>query len=96
MKICAFLYSYYGYPTSNYEGINEEAMRYRNGEIMAENDMKNGRPEELDYVGGVPDSVTPHAIGYANKSNVRFARPFIKYTPTWPRSFMPANQKERD
>lgn len=58
--------------------------------------MKNGRPEELDYVGGVPDSGTPHAIGYANKSNVRFARPFIKYTPTWPRSFMPANQKERD
>lgn len=96
MKICAFLYSYYGYPTSNYEGINVEAMRYRNGEIMAENDMKNGRPEELDYVGGVPDSGTPHAIGYANKSNVRFARPFIKYTPTWPRSFMPANQKERD
>ncbi len=96
MKICAFLYSYYGYPTSCYEGVNVETMRYRNGEIMAENDMKNGVLKELDYVGGVPDSGTPHAIGYANKSDVRFARPFIKYTPTWPRSFMPANQKERD
>lgn len=96
MKICAFLWSYYGYPTSNYEGINVEAMRYRNGEIMAETDMKTGNIANLDYVGGVPDSGTPHAIGYANKSDVRFARPFIKYTPTWPRSFMPANQKERD
>jgi len=96
LKICAFLWSYYGYPTSNYEGVNVEAMRYRNGEIMAENDMKKGNVKDLDYVGGVPDSGTPHAIGYANKSDVRFARPFIKYTPTWPRSFMPANQKERD
>ena len=96
MKICAFLWSYYGYPTSNYEGINVEAMRYRNGEIMARHDMKVKNAEGLDYVGGVPDSGTPHAIGYANESGVPFARPFIKYTPTWPRSFMPTNQKERD
>ncbi len=96
MKICAFLWSYYGYPTSNYEGVNVEAMRYRNGEIMARHDMKVGNAEDLDYVGGVPDSGTPHAIGYANESDIPFARPFIKYTPTWPRSFMPTNQKERD
>ena len=96
MKICAFLWSYYGYPTSNYEGINVETMRYRNGEIMARHDMEVKNAEGLDYVGGVPDSGTPHAIGYANESGVPFARPFIKYTPTWPRSFMPTNQKERD
>lgn len=96
MKICSFLWSYYGYPTSNYEGINVEAMRYRNGEIMARHDMEVKNAEGLDYVGGVPDSGTPHAIGYANESGVPFARPFIKYTPTWPRSFMPTNQKERD
>lgn len=96
MRICAFLWSYYGYPTSNYEGVNVEAMRYRNGEIMAEHDKEIGNTENLDYVGGVPDSGTPHAIGYANKSGTPFARPFIKYTPTWPRSFMPANQKERN
>lgn len=96
MRICAFLWSYYGYPTSSYEGINVETMRYRNGETMAKNDMKNGMLPELDYVGGVPDSGTPHAIGYANASGVPFARPFIKYTPTWPRSFMPSNQTERN
>lgn len=96
MKICGFLWSYYGYPTSTYEGINVEDMRCRNGEIMAQNDMKNGNLPQLDYVGGVPDSGTPHAIGYANESDVKFARPFIKYTPTWPRSFMPSNQKERN
>lgn len=96
MKICSFLWSYYGYPTSNYEGINVEAMRYRNGEIMARHDMEVKNAENLDYVGGVPDSGTPHAIGYANESGVPFARPFIKYTPTWPRSFMPTNQNERD
>ena len=96
MKICAFLWSYYGYPTSNYEGVNVEAMRCRNGEIMAASDMEKGNISDIDYVGGVPDSGTPHAIGYANKSDIPFARPFIKYTPTWPRSFMPANQKERD
>ena len=96
MRICAFLWSYYGYPTSNYEGVNVEAMRYRNGEIMAENDERQGLNTGVDYVGGVPDSGTPHAIGYANKSRIPFSRPFIKYTPTWPRSFMPANQKDRN
>ncbi len=95
MKICSFLWSYYGYSTSSYEGVSVEMMRYRNGEIMAESDMKNGAISEVDYVGGVPDSGTPHAIGYANKSGKYFARPFIKYTPTWPRSFMPSSQKER-
>lgn len=96
MKICAFLWTYYGYPTSVYEGINVEAMRYRNGVIMAETDRKNGVAQDLDYVAGVPDSGTPHAIGYANESHADFARPFIKYTPTWPRSFMPSNQNERN
>ncbi len=95
MKICAFLWSYYGYPTSNYEGVNVETMRYRNGEIMAKNDKENGKIDGIDYVCGVPDSGTPHAIGYANESDVPFARPFIKYTPTWPRSFMPAKQADR-
>lgn len=96
MKICSFLWSYYGYPTSIYEGINVEAMRYRNGEIMAETDKEAGISGQVDYICGVPDSGTPHAIGYANRSGIPFARPFIKYTPTWPRSFMPANQKERN
>ncbi len=96
MRICAFLWSYYGYPTSNYEGVNVETMRYRNGRIMAKNDMQNGRLDDIDYVGGVPDSGTPHAIGYANQSGIPFARPFIKYTPTWARSFMPAKQAERN
>ncbi len=96
MKICAFLWTYYGYPTSIYEGVNVEAMRCRNGQIMAETDKKNGIAQDLDYVAGVPDSGTPHAIGYANVSKAFFARPFIKYTPTWPRSFMPSNQKERN
>ncbi len=95
MKMCAFLWSYYGYSTSNYEGINVEAMRYRNGEIMARADMEAGKTEGIDYVSGVPDSGTPHAIGYANKSDIRFSRPFIKYTPTWPRSFMSARQVDR-
>lgn len=96
MKICAFLWTYYGYPTSIYEGVNVEAMRCRNGEIMAETDKKNGVAQDIDYVAGVPDSGTPHAIGYANVSKAFFARPFIKYTPTWPRSFMPSNQTERN
>ena len=95
-RICSFLWSYYGYPTSNYEGINVEAMRYRNGESMAEQDEKNGFTTHIDYVGGVPDSGTPHAIGYANRSGKKFARAFIKYTPTWARSFMPQMQTERD
>ena len=96
MKICAFLWSYYGYPTSCYEGQNVEVMRYRNGRIMARTDRENGVAQDIDYVAGVPDSGTPHAIGYANESGIPFARPFIKYTPTWPRSFMPANQSERN
>lgn len=96
MRICSFLWSYYGYPTSSYEGINVEVMRYRNGEIMAENDMAAGNMGNIDYVSGVPDSGTPHAIGYANRSGIRFARPFIKYTPTWSRSFMPTNQSDRN
>ena len=95
-RICAFLWSYYGYPTSTYEGVNVEVMRYRNGRKLAEKDIASGLTEELDYVGGVPDSGTPHAIGYANKSGVPFARAFIKYTPTWSRSFMPSNQADRD
>ncbi len=96
IKVCAFLWSYYGYSTSNYEGINVECMRYKNGEIMAENDMAEGNAKDLDYVCGIPDSGTPHAIGYSNKCGVPFARPFIKYTPTWPRSFTPPDQKERN
>lgn len=95
MKICAFLWSYYGYPNSCYEGINVETMRYRNGKIMAEHDRKTGNAENLNYVSGVPDSGTPHAIGYANESGVQFARPFIKYTPTWSRSFTLPKQADR-
>lgn len=94
-KICAFMWSYYGFPTSTYEGINVETMRYRNGEIMARNDLEAGTITDVDYVGGVPDSGTPHAIGYANESKKRFARAFIKYTPTWARSFTPTHQAER-
>ena len=96
MKICTFLWTYYGYPNACYEGVNVEAMRTRNGEIMAETDIKNGRLPDVDFVCGVPDSGIPHAIGYANKSGIPFARPFIKYTPTWPRSFMPTNQSMRN
>ncbi len=96
MRICSFLWSYYGYPTSTYEGVNVEAMRYRNGKIMAEHDREAKNAEDIDYVGGVPDSGTPHAIGYANASGIPFARPFIKYTPTWSRSFMPTVQTERN
>ena len=95
-KICAFLWSYYGYPTATYEGVNVEAMRYRNGEIMAKADMESGICNSIDYVSGVPDSGTPHAIGYANASHIPFSRPFIKYTPTWPRSFTPAKQTDRN
>ena len=95
-RICAFLWSYYGYPTSTYEGVNVEVMRYRNGRKLAEKDIASGLVDEIDYVGGVPDSGTPHAIGYANRTGLPFARAFIKYTPTWSRSFMPANQDDRD
>ena len=96
MRICSFLWSYYGYPTSSYEGVNVEVMRCKNGEIMAEHDEEEKNAENVDYIGGVPDSGTPHAIGYANKSHVPFARPFIKYTPTWSRRFMPTKQNERN
>lgn len=96
MKMCAFLWSYYGYPTTSYEGINVEVMRYRNGESLAEKDQEKFPNLKLDYVSGVPDSGTPHAIGYANKSKIPFARPYIKYTPTWARSFMPNSQVDRN
>ncbi|MCI9219562.1 MAG: amidophosphoribosyltransferase [Lachnospiraceae bacterium] len=91
MKICTFLWVYYGYPTSSYEGISVEKMRYNCGALLAERD--NVKP---DTVAGVPDSGTAHAIGYANKSGIPFSRPFVKYTPTWPRSFMPAMQSQRN
>ena len=96
MKICAFLWTYYGYPNSNYEGKNVEVMRYKNGEIMARDEIKNGTMPDVDYVAGVPDSGLPHAIGYANLSHKPFARPFVKYTPTWPRSFTPEDQNVRN
>lgn len=96
MKICAFLWAYYGYPTATYEGVNVEAMRYRNGTIMARADKESERCTDVDYVSGVPDSGTPHAIGYSNESHIPFSRPFIKYTPTWPRSFMPPSQADRN
>ena len=92
MKFCTFMWVYYGYPTSTYEGINVETMRYRCGAELAERD----RGIEADIVAGVPDSGIAHAVGYANHSGIPFARPFIKYTPTWPRSFMPPNQKQRN
>ena len=95
MRICAFLWTYYGYSTSAYEGINVEAMRYRNGSILAKRDELLGVRGHIDYVGGVPDYGTPPAIGYANESKIPFARPFIKYTPTWSRSFMSTKQSER-
>ncbi len=91
MKICTFLWIYYGYPTSTYEGINVEQMRYNCGQMLAQRD--HARP---DIVAGVPDSGTAHAIGYANASGIPFARPFIKYTPTWARSFMPTSQNQRN
>lgn len=119
MKICSFLWVYYGYPTSSYEGINVEEMRYRCGQILAQRDLgcrdcdsgcpgprsscarqEEGQvqstPIHPDIVAGVPDSGIAHAIGYANESGIPFARPFIKYTPTWPRSFMPQNQSQRN
>jgi len=96
MKICSFLWSYYGYPTSTYEGVNVEAMRYRNGRLLAKMDKENIPDMKIDYVGGVPDSGTPHAIGYSNESGLPFARAFIKYTPTWSRSFMPTTQSDRN
>lgn len=91
MKMCSFLWVYYGYPTSTYEGVNVEVMRNRCGDILAQRDESNP-----DYVAGVPDSGIAHAVGYANRSGIPFARPFIKYTPTWPRSFMPQSQGQRN
>lgn len=91
MKICSFLWVYYGYPTSTYEGVNVEEMRYNCGKMLARRDNV-----DVDYAAGVPDSGTAHAIGYANESGIPFARPFIKYTPTWPRSFMPTKQSQRN
>ena len=95
MKVCAFMWTYYGYPNSNYEGINVEVMRCKNGEIMARNEAQQGILPDVDYVAGVPDSGVPHAVGYANQSGKTFSRPFIKYTPTWARSFTPSNQEMR-
>ena len=94
MRICTFLWVYYGYPSSSYEGVSVEKMRYDCGELMAKRDTLS--PDMIDMVAGVPDSGTAHAIGYANESGVPFSRPFIKYTPTWPRSFMPTYQSQRD
>ena len=94
--ICAFLWSYYGYPNSTYEGVNVETMRNRNGRLMAQFDRENGKSFDIDYVCGVPDSGIAHAVGYSNECHVDYARTFVKYTPTWPRSFMPVNQKERN
>jgi len=96
MKICGFLWTYYGYPNSNYEGRNVEIMRYRNGEIMARDEAAQGILPDVDYVAGIPDSGVPHAIGYANHSHKPFARPFVKYTPTWSRSFTPTDQRIRN
>ena len=93
MKICAFLWVYYGYPASSYEGISVEKMRYNCGRHLAQRDKGSVEP---DIVAGVPDSGLAHAIGYANESGVQYARPFVKYTPTWPRSFMPSHQNKRN
>lgn len=94
MKICSFLWVYYGYPTSTYEGINVEEMRYECGKKLAQRDAQRENVQP-DLVAGVPDSGIAHAIGYANESGIPFSRPFIKYTPTWPRSFMPTQQSQR-
>ncbi len=91
MKICTFLWVYYGYPSSSYEGVSVEQMRYNCGALLAKRDSV-----QPDIVAGVPDSGTAHAVGYANASGIPFSRPFIKYTPTWPRSFMPTIQTQRN
>ncbi|MBP3462532.1 MAG: amidophosphoribosyltransferase [Tyzzerella sp.] len=93
MKVCSFLWVYYGYPTSSYEGVNVEEMRYKCGSIMAKHDEGEIEP---NLIAGVPDSGIAHAIGYANASGIPYARPFIKYTPTWARSFMPTEQAQRN
>jgi amidophosphoribosyltransferase len=91
LRICAFLWVYYGYPASTYEGVNVEVMRNRSGAALARRDSV-----EVDLVAGVPDSGIGHAIGYANQSRIPYSRPFVKYTPTWPRSFMPQDQRVRN
>ena len=91
MQVCAFLWVYYGYPASSYENINVETVRYPCGQALAQNDTA-----EIDFVAGIPDSGIGHAIGYANARGIPYKRPFVKYTPTWPRSFMPQNQEMRD
>ena len=96
MKICGFLWTYYGYPNSNYEGVNVEVMRNQNGKLLAASEIAGRGLPPIDYVCGVPDSGVPHAIGFANESGVPYARPFVKYTPTWPRSFMSASQIVRN
>jgi len=96
MRMCSFLWTYYGYPTSDYEGVNVEKMRYKCGSSLAAQDAAGGLNVDADYIAGVPDSGTAHAIGYANRSGIPFARPLIKYTPTWPRSFMPQEQSIRN
>ena len=95
MRICSFLWIYYGFPASSYEGLNVEDMRYGCGRKLAERDLRRGNIHP-DCVAGVPDSGVAHAIGYANRSGVPYSRPFVKYTPTWPRSFMPTHQSRRD
>ena len=95
MKICTFLWVYYGYPSAVYEGVNVEEMRYNCGKLLARRDMAEGTAD-VDVVAGIPDSGTAHAVGYANESGIPFSRPFIKYTPTWPRSFMPTIQEKRN
>ncbi|MFX0102964.1 MAG: amidophosphoribosyltransferase [Candidatus Hodarchaeota archaeon] len=91
LQICSFLWVYYGYPASSYEGINVETVRYRCGQCLAKQD-----DEEIDLVAGIPDSGTAHGLGYAAETKIPFSRPFVKYTPTWPRSFMPQDQMIRD
>ena len=96
MKICSFLWTYYGYPASEYEKVSVEYSRYKNGEILARDELDEIKKYDIDYVAGVPDSGTPHAIGYSKESGIPFARPFVKYTPTWSRSFTPSKQSERN
>ena len=96
MRICTFLWVYYGYPSSTYEGVNVEEMRYNCGKHLAKRDMESGRDAGVDIVAAIPDSGTAHAVGYANESGIPFSRPFVKYTPTWPRSFMPTVQSKRN
>ena len=95
-RMCSFMWAYFGYPTSDYEGVNVEDMRYRNGANLSREDKLSGIGLDIDHVAGIPDSGTAHAIGYANCSGIPFARPLIKYTPTWPRSFTPQDQTMRN